>query len=145
MQIFIIGSPLATAIALDSRRLNKQIIECRQILEAIHGRSQAWANHPCTRMYKAYPGWVYSYERSLEHYRRGNPTLAKAWSDEANKSRPPFHTESYFNQMKRRLYSKDNELYKQWSHFGESDVNWYYVDGEWLYYRNGKRITSSEG
>lgn len=46
MQIFITGSPLETAEALDARRLNKQIIECRQILAAIDGTSKAWSNHP---------------------------------------------------------------------------------------------------
>lgn len=28
MNVFIIGSPIETAITLDNRRLNKQIIEC---------------------------------------------------------------------------------------------------------------------
>jgi hypothetical protein len=44
------------------------------------------------------------------------------------------------NKMKRRLYSKDNEHYKQWAYLGESEVNWYFVDGEWRKYINGKRI-----
>ena len=68
---------------------------------------------------------------------------ANIYSINADKIRPPFHTEAYFNQMKCRLYTKDNEHYKQWSHLGESDVNWYYVDGEWRHYQNGKRIASS--
>lgn len=33
MQIFIIGTPFETAKALDRKRLNKQIIECQQILD----------------------------------------------------------------------------------------------------------------
>jgi hypothetical protein len=37
MQVFIVGSPLETAKALDNRRLNKQIIECQQILDALNG------------------------------------------------------------------------------------------------------------
>lgn len=41
MQIFIVGSILETAKALDKRRLNKQIIECKQILAAIDGESTA--------------------------------------------------------------------------------------------------------
>ena len=35
MQVFIIGSLLDTAMCLDKKRLNKQIIECQQILKAI--------------------------------------------------------------------------------------------------------------
>lgn len=31
MQVFIIGTPLETAVALDKRRLHKQIIECKQM------------------------------------------------------------------------------------------------------------------
>ena len=44
MQVFIIGTPLETAMALDAKRLNKQTIEARQILKAIVGDSKAWAN-----------------------------------------------------------------------------------------------------
>jgi hypothetical protein len=38
MQVFIIGTPLETAKVLDNKRLNKQIIECGQILDAINGK-----------------------------------------------------------------------------------------------------------
>lgn len=144
MQIFIIGSPIETADALDKRRLNKQIIECRQILAAIEGRSKAWANHPCVLMYRGHTSWLYEYLHCLESARH-EYMAASIYSINADKIRPPFHAEAYFNQMKRRLYTKDNEHYKQWSHLGESDVNWYYVDGEWRYYRSGKRIASVSG
>ena len=53
---------------------------------------------------------------------------------------PEFHTQEYFDQMKRRLYTKDNEYYKQWESLGETDINWYYVDGVWKLYRDGKLI-----
>lgn len=42
--------------------------------------------------------------------------------------------------MKRRLYTKDKLFYKQWEDLGESDINWYFVDNEWKYYKNGKKI-----
>lgn len=142
MQIFIIGSPIETANVLDKRRINKQIIECRQILAAIEGRSKAWANHPCVLMYREHVLWLKYYSWCLSAYKGGSFEIAEKVSNLADKRRPPFHTEAYFNQMKRRLFTKDNEHYKQWSHFGESDVNWYYVDGEWRYYRSGKRIAS---
>ena len=146
MQIFITGTPFETAQALDKRRLNKQIIECRQILKAINGESKAWANHPCVKMYRSHVEWLEMYLGALDDYRDGNMEHAKFFSLLADKHwRPPFHTQEYFNQMKRRLYTKDHEHYKQWAHLGESDINWYYVDGEWLLYRNGKRLSSSLG
>lgn len=139
MQVFIVGSPLETAQALDKRRLNKQIIENNQILNAIYGQ-RAWRNHPCTLQYKDLTAWLCAYSLCLEDYRDKNMEDAEFWSNVADSVRPSFHTEEYFDQMKRRLYTKMPEHYNQWEHLGESDVNWYFVDGEWRYYRNGKRI-----
>ena len=104
MQIFIVGSPIETADALDKRRLNKQIIECRQILGAIHGTSKAWRNHPCVLMYKEHTEWLENYLHCLESARY-QYMAASIYSLNADKFRPPFHTEEYFNQMKRRLYT----------------------------------------
>jgi hypothetical protein len=42
--------------------------------------------------------------------------------------------------MKRRLYTKNPEHYAQWAHLGKSEENWYFVDGVWRKYVNGKRI-----
>ena len=140
MQVFIVGSPFETAKALDLRRLNKQIIECKQIYNAITGESKAWANHPCTLMYKNHPCWLAWYTSCLCYYKDGMECAAKECSDFADNKKPPFHTKEYFDQMKRRLYTKNPNHYKQWSDLGESEVNWYFVDGEWRYYKNGKRI-----
>ncbi len=139
MQVFIVDSPLETAQVLDKRRLNKQIIENNQILNAIYGQ-RAWRNHPCTLQYKDLTAWLCAYSLCLEDYRDKNMEDAEFWSNVADSVRPSFHTEEFFNQMKRRLYTKMPEHYNQWEHLGESDVNWYFVDGEWRYYRNGKRI-----
>ena len=35
---------------------------------------------------------------------------------------------------------KNKEHYKQFAEYGESQVNLYFVDGEWRKYVNGKRI-----
>ena len=138
MQVFIVGSPLETAMALDGRRLNKQVIECKQILDALNG-AKAWSNHPCVFQYRGYEKWLRNYLRVLHNWHIGG-VPHRFYNDMANKSRPPFHTEEYFNQMKRRLYTKDPIFYAQWAHLGESEDNWYFVDGEWRIYRNGKRI-----
>ena len=152
MQVFIIGSPLETAEALDSRRLNKQIIECSQILSALHGKS-AWSNHPCVLQYRGYEEWLWMYKEVLYEYylyaHNNNATeslkencfdLFVYWNNKTVGCTPPFHTQEYFAQMKRRLYTKDNNHYKQWAHLGESQENWYFVDNEWRKYINGKRI-----
>lgn len=146
MQVFIVGSPFETAIALDKRRLNKQIIECKQILDALDG-AKAWRNHPCVLQYRGHKEWLRLYKRCLEsfvEYEEFGTDMAKdnirVYDHTCFLMTPPFHTEEYFDQMKRRLYTKMPEYYKQWAHLGESDINWYFVDGEWRYYRDGKRI-----
>lgn len=142
MQIFIIGKVLDTFEVLDKRRLNKQKIECKQIMDAIDGISTAWKNHPIVKSYTPYRKWLSVYYWLIEEYTSSNSDLLmmfhyNKWLWE---NKPIFHTEEYFNQMKRRLYTKDNKLYSLYSELGESDINWYYVDNEWLYYKNGKRI-----
>lgn len=139
MQVFIVGSPLETAMALDPKRLRKQIIECRQILDALNGNS-AWSNHPCVLQYREYKTWLQYYTRCLECYSQGFPSTPMWYSEHSFVYQPRFHTQAYYNQMKRRLYTKDKEHYKQWAHLGESQENWYFVDGEWRKYVNGKRI-----
>jgi hypothetical protein len=139
MQVFIVGTPLETAKALDARRLQKQIVECLQILDALNG-AKAWSNHPCILQYKGHERWLLNYMYCLTGYIQCDILFALNSNHNCQEITPNFHTQEYFDQMKRRLYTKDNEHYKQWAYLGESDVNWYFVDGEWRKYINGKRI-----
>ena len=140
MQVFIVGSPLETAEALDDRRLNKQIIECEQILLALNG-AKAWSNHPCVLQYRGHEKWLRNYLRVLHNWHTGG-VPHHFYNDMANKTLPPFHTQEYFEQMKRRLYTKDPAHYAQWAHLGTSEDNWYWSpsEGKFIKYRNGKRI-----
>ena len=49
------------AQVLDNKRLNKQHLECFQIINVLEGRSHAWKNHPAVRMWKGY-------ETALKYY-----------------------------------------------------------------------------
>lgn len=141
MQVFIVGSPLETAKILDGARLRKQIIECKQILDALNG-AKAWSNHPCVLQYRGHEMWLGFYKYCLEYYANGWMQDAKIENDYAESCRPPFHTQEYFSQMKRRLYTKNKEHYKQFAEYGESDCNWYWSQSEnkFIKYINGKRI-----
>lgn len=142
MQVFIVGTPFETARALDKRRLNKQIIECQQILDALNG-AKAWSNHPCVLQYRGHEKWLMNYMGCLIRYQAGAPTMAKVSSNWCKiYGTPSFHTQEYFDQMKRRLYSKDPVYYEQWAHLGTSEDNWYWSQKEnkFIKYRNGKRI-----
>lgn len=139
MQVFIIGTALETAKILDRLRLNKQIIECQQILDALNGK-KAWSNHPCTLQYKEHQKWLVYYMNCLSFYIKGDTVEAGRYSYLASTIKPEFHTSEYLDQMKRRLYTKNNKHYSQWKDLGESQINWYFVNGEWKYYLNGKQI-----
>lgn len=143
MNVFIIGTPIETAKVLDKKRLNKQIIECRQILAALNGESKAWRNHPCTVQYEGHEPYLVHYMDCLKAFAEGDMEQANASSAYADMFfRPLFHTEPYFDSMKRRLYTKDPVHYAQWSDLGTDDVNWYWSPEEdtYIYYRNGKRV-----
>lgn len=155
MQVFVpFSKPMACAMVLDSRRLNKQVIECRQILAAIRGEKSAWAHHPCVLMYSNHVEWLENYMKCLDCVREARNVhhedadegvelldLAEEWSAQANKNTPPFLTEEFCEQHRRRLYTKNEEVYSQFKKYGTSYENWYFVDGELLRYANGKRIT----
>lgn len=140
MNVFIVGSPLETAMALDNRRLMKQIIEAQVMLDAIRGKA-AWKNHPCTLQYREHARWLQCYTYCLMHYKDANLGSAVKASKYCEMMKPPFHTEEFFNQMKRRLYTKDSNHYKQWADLGTSEENWYWSPSEEkiIKYVNGKR------
>lgn len=143
MNVFIIGTPYETAQALDKRRLRKQIIECRQILDALNGKTKAWRNHPATVQYEGYEPYLEYYADCLIHYLNGMHIHAYNASLYAETYfKPLFHTEPYYDSMKQRLYTKDPVHYAQWAHLGTSDVNWYWSGEEetYIYYRDGKRV-----
>lgn len=139
MQVFIVGSPLETAQALDYRRLSKQIIECQQIVDALNGK-QAWHNHPCTLQYKNNIQWLLMYKGVLTTYRDKMFEQAEILNNHALKITPTWHNQAYYDQMKRRLFTKNPEHYSQWKNLGMSDINCYCVDGVWKYYKNGKLL-----
>ena len=139
MQVFIVGSPLETARALDPKRLNRQIQETKVILAALNG-AKAWSNHPCVLQYRGREEWLRAYKTCLEWYVRGDEGKALWASNLADYWRPLFHTQEYFSNMKARLYTKNPQHYAQFAEYGTSDYNLYYVDGEWRKYVNGKRV-----
>ena len=72
MQVFTpYDTPLECAHVLwnDKKRFNKQIIECRQILDAIDGKSKGWVNHPVVKMYKPHREWLLYYACCLQAYK----------------------------------------------------------------------------
>lgn len=140
MQVFIISeAPIETARILDRKRLNKQVLECQWIIDGYMYNTRA-VNHPIAKMYISDLNWLCMYKRCLECYRDGDINNAEMFSRKAMTMTPDFLTQEYFDNFKKRLYTKDPEHYKMFESYGKTDVNMYFVDGEWIRYINGKRV-----
>ena len=130
-------------MALSRKHLRNQINEAHVILAAIHGEGKGWIHHPVVLMYSEPNSvrWLQMYADILEGYLAGYTGLERA-DREAREITPAFHTEKFLTQMKRRLYTKNPEHYKQWAEFGESQDNYYWSPTRraWLMYRNGKLL-----
>lgn len=154
MQVFVpFVNPFKCAGVLDPRRFNKQIIECEQILKAIRGESNAWANHPCVLMYREHEEWLQLYLNTFECYKAykntvGNDrdeallylSLADEWGKKAMSVTPRFLCIPFSQQHRKRLYTKDPKYYVRWSDLGTSDENWYVVNGKLLVYKGGRLV-----
>lgn len=130
MQIFIIDTPIKTALSLDRRRFHNQITEAKLILKGIRGEN-GWGRHALAKMYKDHSLWLEYYIMVFEAVKRCDLAEAEFYNEFANEIKPNFLTEDFYNHMKCRLYTKDKEFYKDWEVFEESNINKYFVDGEW--------------
>ncbi len=138
MTIFLTGTCADTADDLDPKRLNRQIQECSWLIGMVEGNGK-WKNHPCNFMYKDHIEWVKLYKECLIAYKDKDFNLCKCLSNKAEKIQPDFICDDLILNFKRRLYTKDPEFYKMWSHLGKSEANYYFVDGHWWKYENGKK------
>jgi hypothetical protein len=76
MQTFLPYPDFAhSAYALDYKRLGKQRVETKQILNALDGLSKGWTNHPATKMWRGHRG-------SLAQY---GVIICKEWRDRGYK------------------------------------------------------------
>ena len=131
MQVFIpYIEPIKVAECLDRRRLHKQCLECQQILDIIDGKRMTWKNHPVVKMWTYHNDYLMFYMNCLKSYFNGDFNDAQFWNDIALTCTPNWLTNGLCNQHKKRLYTKNPELYLQFKQFGKSYDNWYIVDNE---------------
>lgn len=145
MQIFLPYTDIINvAKCLDKRRLHKQIVECKQIIKAITGESEAWKNHPIVKMYSNDLEFVETYLETLEYYwklkQKGEDIEDDlelcSLNERANCLLPTFINNEYLATMKGRLYVKDLIYYSDFAHYESfGHQNMYFVDGEWKYYK----------
>lgn len=118
-----------TAEALDSKRLNKQILECYQILKVLSNDDPhaGWRNHPAVKMWRGHEKmlWNYAMQMIWEASKRGIKTntneanIRELWrynADNWGDGYPEWYEDDI--KMKRlttshqaNLYRKDPEFY----------------------------------
>ena len=130
MQIFIVGTPFETGIALDKKRLSRQISEAQLIYDGILGQN-GWKNNILSRMYGGHLTYLRFYIMTMRAIKNGFREKALIYSEAAQRFKPKFQTQRYLDNMKSRLYTKDPIQYRQWSKYGTSDINMYFVDNQW--------------
>ena len=141
MQVFIIDNPLYTALVLDVRRFHAQIREAKIVIKwctMIKNGNSRWVNQPLVQMYINNLEWLETYIKVFEAVKNGDVDLANEYNRIAMSITPNWHSQDYYTQMKKRLYTKNQSHYKQWSYLGVSYDNWYYVNGQWRFYKQNK-------
>jgi hypothetical protein len=142
MQTFLpSANPVTAARMLDSKRLNKQILECYQILNVLSGKSPTggWRNHPAVLMWKGYERglWTYVQAMIIEAKYRGiktenneanlNRLKDQCWNQWGN-NRPSFWTDNnklmrVVTTHKASLFDKDPMYYSKFSYAKHSLYN----------------------
>ena len=130
MQTFV---PLYTfedcAKVLDYRRLGKQRVECKQILNAIARGTGGWANHPATKMWKGYEPALRQYMRAviLEWIARGYNNNMEIPPEEPFEFPPWWGDERVHSSHRRSLLEKDIVYYYE-NHGWEDtpEINYYW-------------------
>lgn len=120
MQTFLpYSSYEKSAERLDNKRLNKQVLECYQILKALNGETKGWVNHPATLMWKGFEQSLVSYAIVCcnEYTKRFGKKSGLLEKIEAYKSDQPnvkpwwVGLESFHQSHRSNLYRKNSEYY----------------------------------
>lgn len=128
------------AKALDNKRLNKQILECYQILNILSGqsKSRAWAHHPAVLMWAGAENHLYDYTmtmvkeatlrgikvgKNLDNLKALYNKCKSMWGDALPVWRKSKHKEHVHITHRVNLYHKDPIYYASFGQFVEDQYN----------------------
>jgi Pyrimidine dimer DNA glycosylase len=140
MQTFLpSGSSLFSAQILDSKRLNKQILEGYQILKVLATNGKAWRNHPAVLMWEGHEGALLNYVHNMitEAKHRGIKTvnneaninaLAAQYNTQWDNSKPDWMLDKVklsrvVATHRANLYRKDPIYYAEYSYAVDNEYN----------------------
>ena len=113
-----------TAQCLDYRRLGKQRIECKQILNALSGNSKGWTHHPATLMWKRYECELCQYAISIckEWIARGYKDQQLTWFIKENENYYTIGPPAWLGSIDFHLSHRSNLLRKDFVFYNK--YNW---------------------
>lgn len=137
MQTFLPNRSFAkSAQILDYRRLGKQRIECKQILQALSNPSHGYRNHPAVKMWAGYEQALISYaiEICKEWLSRGYVDNQLSFFQERQEFStllPPWLGKKKFHSSHRAaLLFKDSKYYKQFGWSETPIIQYYWPKGK---------------
>lgn len=108
IMLIILGTPIETASALDSKRLNQQIALCDRIIKKIKaGKSLIALN--------SHLWWLQLYCNTLDYYKKGYYAEAAEMSYLAERYKPAGLTDAIIRHNRHYLAHKDPQHYSQWT------------------------------
>lgn len=128
------------AKALDNKRLNKQILECYQILNVLSGQSPtgAWRNHPAVLMWAGAENNLYDYtmamvkeaslrgiktDKNLENLKALYAKCKSMWGNHSPVWKKQKHREHVHITHRVNLYKKDPIYYASFGKFVDDEYN----------------------
>lgn len=115
MQTFLPYRSFPAALrCLDDRRLGKQRVEARQILNALGGKSRGWRSHPAVLMWAGHEPSLRLYLRCaiLEWKRRGfRNTMRLPRRDRCSRRKPRWLDAAFVESHRSNLIRKDPAYY----------------------------------
>jgi hypothetical protein len=123
-----------TAQTLDSKRLNKQILEGYQIMKVLSGASEsgAWRNHPAVLMWKDAEHSLMDYidhmvyeadfrgiktDKNVSNLKTLKQSFSHMWGKDKPIWQKPEHLSRVVDSHKANLYRKDSVLYNQFNSY----------------------------
>ena len=110
---------IMSAKILDNKRLGKQRVEAKQILNALQGKSKGWTKHPATLMWKGFEEALKLYHNAMvtEWVNRGfKNTMELLPVDENNLVFPQWLGDPDFHASHRsNLLRKDKKFYSRYN------------------------------
>lgn len=109
---------------LDNKRLGKQRVEAKQIIDILEGKSNGWKNHPATKMWCGYVEALKMYYNYCidEWERRGFKNNMLRMEPDLHNIKPPWWwgNEDFHASHRSNLLRKNKEHYSQ---FGWEEVD----------------------